>query len=330
MSSFTVIPAQESFKLDAERVGQVIYSVKNTSNRPMRAQFDAIVDGATNAAWLSVKDPLRELLASETQNVAIQVSVPPEVAQGAYQLHLRVAAEADPGTDFMDGQVVSIVVPPRPPVPIVKGGKWKWWMTVLVVVAMFIVASVALKMILDPTKQAATPAASAASASAPSVAASVPDVTYGTLADAQAKILAQHLNLKLKTTEVPITGDLSNVNLIVSQQPIPDAPLPQDSTISVTVDVAGVPVPHVAGMAPLAAAVLLGQRNLTFNGVDGDGSPGPKFDPTSPAVGTYPPEGAPVAEHGLVTVLVKGPKQIAPWMKSVRPNFLQKAQTNSK
>lgn len=308
MSSFTVIPAQESFKLDSGRKGQITYSVTNTSNRPLRAEVNVVAMGTTDAAWLSLKDSKREFLASETQTVTIQVNVPSKVAAETYTLRLSAAAEADPGSDFTEGPVVSIVVPPG----IVddedkRGFEWKWWMTVLVVVAVIIVASVALKRILDPSKTGETSAASAASAPEPDVPFAVPPLKGSTLTQAQGLASAAHLSL---STQDGLVLDPAQVGTVISQDPSPPASLPKGAAIAVTIGVQGVRVPPVMGLTQAQAETALGKAKLLPVGFNGDGSSNTPINYFSLPVGTDPALGKIVPENSNVTVIVSGRKQL--------------------
>lgn len=111
---FDITPATFAVQLDAQGRGEVVYTVSNKSESPLRGRAVAVALGATQSAWLQVEgDAEHDFAVDGTHPYTVRVAVPAGNPPGQYDVRLLVASVANPQEEFTEGQTVSFeLLPP--------------------------------------------------------------------------------------------------------------------------------------------------------------------------------------------------------------------------
>jgi hypothetical protein len=151
-SSFAVTIATASVPLDASRRGQVAFTVSNTSGRSLRGRGRIVAENPSAAAWLTLVGPAeRDFPVAGTQQVAVQVAVPPDAAAGSYTFRLDMVGVDNPDEDLTAGPGVTFQVAAAAPTP----KPFPWW--IVAVVLAVVIVGVVLAVVL-PSRPVAVPA----------------------------------------------------------------------------------------------------------------------------------------------------------------------------
>lgn len=210
-SSFAITTAANSTPLDANRKGQTVFTVSNTSVRALKGRARIVSDNPTAAAWFKLTgEAERDFTVNGTQQYALQIAVPPTVAAGDYTVRLDMVGVENPDEDFTQGPSVTFAVPA--PLPVKK--PFPWW--IIAVIAGVIIIGIILAVVLSP-KQV-----------------EVPTLVNSPLIAAQPTLEAAGL----KVNVVLATADSAKVNVVLGQDPAGGAKVQSGSGVTLTVGVA--------------------------------------------------------------------------------------------
>ena len=128
MPSFTVTAADTKLKLSPSGAAQGQFTVTNRSAQTLKGRLLAKTNEPAKAEWLSVAgESTRDFAPNASQQVVVQLAVPPATPPGSYSFRLDAVSEADPDEDFTEGPPVAFEVepPPQPKKP------FPWWIVAL-------------------------------------------------------------------------------------------------------------------------------------------------------------------------------------------------------
>ena len=113
---FAVTSANDTIKLNANRQGEAVFTVTNTTARPIRGLARIKPLGDTKQQWLTLKgESERDFVGSGTQQFTVMLDIPANTPPGKYGLRLDVASSVNPDEHFTEGPIVSAeLLPPRP------------------------------------------------------------------------------------------------------------------------------------------------------------------------------------------------------------------------
>lgn len=144
-SIVTITTASETVTCGPDGGAEHVFTVSNTSGRPLRIGAQVLVEGQAQESWLAIKgERERDLAAGGTDQITVRVQVPPGTEPGQYTFRLLVYSVRRPGEDFTNGPLVAVRVPAAttpPPEPVERRG-FPWWM-VAVAVAVLAVGGIA-------------------------------------------------------------------------------------------------------------------------------------------------------------------------------------------
>lgn len=141
----------------ADRRGQAIFTVANTSPRAVRVRARVVAQQAVARPWLTiVGEAERPFAVAEVQQYSVQIAAPPDAPAGTYSFRLVVVAEDRPDEDYTEGPTVAFELAPapaRPPFP------WPWLAAALAGLLLVAIAIIiALVLNASPEPPAPTPA----------------------------------------------------------------------------------------------------------------------------------------------------------------------------
>ena len=120
--TFAITTTAAEKKADAKGHAEAVFTVTNTTARPVRGLAKAKALVSTKQDWLKLAgDSERDFAPGATQQFIIGFDGPVTTAV-KYSLRLDVASAANPDEDFIEGPVVTIEMPPA---AIKK--PFKWW-----------------------------------------------------------------------------------------------------------------------------------------------------------------------------------------------------------
>lgn len=139
-SPFVVTAASNTVLLNDQRQGSTAFTVSNASGRALRGRGLIVPVAPTQASWLTlVGQAERAYAIAGTEQVTVQVAVPPAAAAGSYSFHLDVVGEV-PDEEYTTGPTVTFTVAAPPPPK-----KFPWWI-VAVVAGVIVLATVGFLM----------------------------------------------------------------------------------------------------------------------------------------------------------------------------------------
>ena len=116
MSSFAISAASERVVLDASGRANVAFAVVNTSARNLPGRISVRAQNQAKPEWLTlIGSRVRDFAPHASEQVIVQVTVPPGSPPGSYSFRLAVVSEVDPDGDFSNGPDVAFDVPARKP-----------------------------------------------------------------------------------------------------------------------------------------------------------------------------------------------------------------------
>ena len=124
-NSFAITPlATEPLRLDQSGKAIAVFTVTNTTSKPLRGLAKAKALGNTKQEWLSIAgETERDFPAGGTQQFTVNFNpsmgsvTNTPLASGKYEFRLNVASSADSDEDFTESSNVSIEVPEQKPIP---------------------------------------------------------------------------------------------------------------------------------------------------------------------------------------------------------------------
>jgi hypothetical protein len=183
-------PATESLRPDAKGHVEVVFTVTNTTPRPIRGMAKVKALGDTKREWLGIEgEPERDIAAGTTAPFTVTFDVPvtaspkgdtarpgdTKVAAGSagtgttggapakkYPFRLDVSSAVLPEEDFTEGPTVTVEVAEKP--VIIKDGGFKWWIILVILGVVLLVGGLVLFLVLrnggEGPKKNGTPQAS--------------------------------------------------------------------------------------------------------------------------------------------------------------------------
>jgi hypothetical protein len=143
-SAFSITTATNSVSIGERRDARVLFTVTNTSGRPLIGRAVLVMDppNQSQAVWLRLQPPdgsERDFAVNGVQDYSVEVNVPADAPAGDYIFHLDMLATEDPDETYTVGPTVKLLVAePKKPFP--------WW---IILVALGILAVIVVIVILD-------------------------------------------------------------------------------------------------------------------------------------------------------------------------------------
>jgi len=247
---FDITVASETVQLSTGGTGEASFTVSNKTAGSIRGRVVLAPASPEIAPWLKLQgDSERTFGPNKSEQFVVKVAVPSGTKAGKYNFRLDAVSVARTDNDVIEGPTVGIPVPlaaPNPPV------RFHWWW---VVAALVVIGALTLVFKLIPGNDVV-----------------VPNVVAKNEADADTALTTA--NLKLGTEQQVITKDLSQIDLIQSQQPAAASKVPAGTPVNVNVAVAIVTVPPLKNLTYDAAKQALAQVHLTINTVTNVNQPG--------------------------------------------------------
>lgn len=147
---FAITTATDDIKASADGKATTVFTVTNTSNKPMRGIAKARPLGNTQQDWLSVEgETERDFSANGTQQFTVNFRKPVTPAAAGtpatpekFPFRLDVASALNPDEQFTEGPTINVEVTPlviKPPPP-----PFKWWIILIIVGAVALIAGVVI------------------------------------------------------------------------------------------------------------------------------------------------------------------------------------------
>ncbi len=147
---FAITTAAEDIKAGPDGKAGAVFTVTNTSNKPMRGIAKARPLGNTQQDWLSVEgETERDFSANGTQQFTVNFRKPVSEAPAGtpttpekFPFRLDVASALNPDEQFTEGPTINVEVTPlvkTPPPP-----PFKWWWILIIVGALAVIAGVVI------------------------------------------------------------------------------------------------------------------------------------------------------------------------------------------
>jgi hypothetical protein len=150
---FAITTLTEDIKADANGKGVAVFTVTNTSGKPVRGIARARALGNTQEGWLEIDgETERDFSANGTQQFTVKFTRPapspsasPAAAVEKFPFRLDVASAANPDEVFTEGPQVNIEVITR--APVVKK-PFPWWILIVVGAVLLLAVVVILTVVL--------------------------------------------------------------------------------------------------------------------------------------------------------------------------------------
>jgi len=117
---------------------QQLFNVKNTCGYPLTIGAKVLVDGKTQAQWLTLDAPAEQDLGENVlTQIPVSIKVPADCPPGRYTYRLLVYSARKSGEEYTEGETVAIEVPEREvikPVEPQVEKKFPWWIAALIAV----------------------------------------------------------------------------------------------------------------------------------------------------------------------------------------------------
>jgi hypothetical protein len=128
--SFTVTAAGQRVNLDSSGTAKSSFTVTNTSAQALRGRLLTRPYDPAKPEWFSIAgESVREFAPNASEQVVVQLEVPPGTTPGSYSFRLDAVSEDDPDEDFTEGPSVAFDVTALPPP---KKKKFPWWILAIV------------------------------------------------------------------------------------------------------------------------------------------------------------------------------------------------------
>ncbi|MBZ4419333.1 hypothetical protein [Myxococcus sp. RHSTA-1-4] len=118
--AFDITAVTDSIRLNAAGQGEVAYTVSNALRAPVRARASVVPGPGAKAEWFSIGgDAERDFAPDGTQQLTVQVRVPPGTPPGRLTFHLLVVDVTTPDENYAEGpstgfEVVAAPLPKKP------------------------------------------------------------------------------------------------------------------------------------------------------------------------------------------------------------------------
>ena len=149
---FAITAATSNVRLDAQRRGELSFTVSNTSSSEIwgRARLATVPPNEQYVNWLTIAGEVeRKFDIAGTQQYTVQIKVPPDAAAGDYLFRLDMASVRNPDEEFAEGPTVTMTVPPSPP----EKKKFPWWIVIVAAVVLLVIVGVIAFVLTRPEPQ---------------------------------------------------------------------------------------------------------------------------------------------------------------------------------
>ncbi len=243
-TEWVVTTAAERFALNAQRQGEMTFTVTNPTGATDRAVFDVVPGEGAEADWFQVDEPQRVVRGTASVSYLVKASVPAQAKPGEFAVQGRVysADSAPEESSVLSSRVMLTVagaaVPTRRWIP-----WWIWLIVALVVIAIITTVTVVVVNSGSPTP---APTPSATATAPPTGPIPVPDLSKADPTTILATLTQAGLTGTVKYRQDPgHTGQI--------EQTIPAGTrVAHDTKVDVVV--------HVSLAAPLQLTPVLGAR----------------------------------------------------------------------
>lgn len=238
--SFAVSAVETKVKLSGEpqkpREGRCTFIVTNNSAASITGRVKVIPQGETKKEWFTVEASSieREYAPSESFNVTVNISIPPDIPSGTYSFRLDAFAEEHPHEDYTEGQTMKVEVEPSPP----PAKKTNWWLYLLIGGAIVLLLVIVVLVISCPGETR------------------VPDLSG--LAYTEARNTLDEIGLEDSIVQSDLPPDTSSW-IVVEQNPAAETPVEENSTVELVI---GAQIPSVVGETESAGRNILSQSGF--------------------------------------------------------------------
>ena len=137
---FDITNTNDALTLDASGSGKVIFTVTNTSQKPLRGTLRVRGLDSSQPAWFTVGgESERDFPVGVAHQVEVGVKVPAGTAPAKFRMRLDALSVANPDDDFTEGPAVAVTIPT---VEIKKPTGMPWWVWVVIALVLLIVLGV--------------------------------------------------------------------------------------------------------------------------------------------------------------------------------------------
>ena len=197
---FTITTPTQTLKADASGAATTVFTVTNTTSRPVRGIAKVKPLGNTEAQWLMIDgEAERDFPAGGTHQFTVNFNkpkpatppAPPSAPQPAefFPFRLDAISTTNPDEDFAEGQVVTVEIAERKAAP---KKSFPWW--ILIIVGVLVIGTIAAVFLLrdkgtDDNENTATPTATGTPAVTPTRTTSIPTPIMPTPSKTRPKIV---------------------------------------------------------------------------------------------------------------------------------------------
>jgi hypothetical protein len=218
--------APEPLPVDARGHAEAVFTVTNTTSRPIRGMGKPKPLGETKSEWLRIQgDAERDFAAGGTQQFTVSFNGPPNQPGSAstvaassqtgahkYSFRLDVASASNPEEDFTEGPSVTAAMTSE---PVVIKSKFPWW---IIPVAAVVVLAIGIALFLVLRSKTIE----------------VPNVVGKPLTEATSILKEKKFEVTVKENKATGTVPVGNVAI---QDPDASGPkVPVGSTVALTVE----------------------------------------------------------------------------------------------
>ncbi|NTX11836.1 hypothetical protein FJV41_35315 [Myxococcus llanfairpwllgwyngyllgogerychwyrndrobwllllantysiliogogogochensis] len=123
--AFDITAVTDTVRLNATGQGEVAYTVSNALRAPVRARASIVPGPGAKAEWATISGgDERDFAPDGTQQLSVQLRVPPGTPPGRFTFHLLVVDVTNPDERYAEGPATAFEVvaapPPKKPFP------WMW------------------------------------------------------------------------------------------------------------------------------------------------------------------------------------------------------------
>jgi hypothetical protein len=125
LRAFDVTSPSTTITVGGKSSLEVMFAVTNHLDHGVKVRASVIPDGPTDAKWLSLVEPLKNVSIKQTETFTVRVTLPPGTKPGDYAFKIVVANDANPEEESTEGPAVMLHVGARtkPAFP------W-WWILI--------------------------------------------------------------------------------------------------------------------------------------------------------------------------------------------------------
>jgi hypothetical protein len=143
-SIFAITTTTNSIRLSDNRPGEIVFTVSNTGNRPVRGRARPVLPANTPAEWFTIVGAAeRDFAPAATQQYTVQANPAATAIGGRYLLRLDMIGVQNPDEEFAEGPTVTVEVAPAQPV----AKPFPWWIVAVGLGGLLVLAVLAFVVI---------------------------------------------------------------------------------------------------------------------------------------------------------------------------------------